>query len=195
MVARVSSTAVSLTSVAQTSAFGARSATATAIAPEPLPTSTTRPGSEPIRASARSTRRSVAGLGVMTRPGAVRSRRPAKEDWARLLSTLRSCRPRHRSYLAGLEDLLAADERAQALVLLAAGRAAGEVGAQARDRRVGVLAGELELDVAVEVLEALVAADFGLCRPEEPAERLLEIGSLHQFVSSGNSMDRPRSSR
>ena len=64
-----------------------------------------------------------------------------------------------------LQRLLAADERAQALVLLAAGGAAVEVGAQAGNRGVGVLAGELELDVAVELVEADVAADLGPAGP------------------------------
>jgi hypothetical protein len=49
----------------------------------------------------------------------------------------------------GLERLLAADERAQALVLFAAGGAAVEVRAQPGHRGVRVLAGELELDVPV----------------------------------------------
>jgi hypothetical protein len=44
--------------------------------------------------------------------------------------------------------VLGGDEREQALVLLAAGRAAVEVGAQARDRRVGVGARDLELDAS-----------------------------------------------
>ena len=50
-------------------------------------------------------------------------------------------------------------------MLLAAGRAAVEVGAQARDRAVGVLARELELDVPVELVEAGVAADLRLGGP------------------------------
>src|SRR5215207_9346485 len=72
-----------------------------------------------------------------------------------------------------LEDLIAADQCAQALVLLTAGRAAGEVCPQARDRGVGVGTLELELDVLVEPVEALVAADLGLCRPEHAPEGLL----------------------
>src|SRR3712207_2079503 len=86
--------------------------------------------------------------------------------------------------LSSLQDLLAADERAEALVLLAAGRAADQMGPQAGDRGVGVGARELELDVAVELLEALVAADLGLGRAEQPAKRLLEIRSLHHVLSS-----------
>jgi len=42
-----------------------------------------------------------------------------------------------------LAGLFARDERVEAVVLLAAGRAAVEVGAQARDRPIGVLAGGL----------------------------------------------------
>src|SRR5207249_5509179 len=64
------------------------------------------------------------------------------------------------------ESLLAADECAEALVLLAAGGAAVEVGAQPGQRGVGVLAGELELYIPVEPGEALVAADLG-CRRQE----------------------------
>src|ERR671930_21317 len=56
-----------------------------------------------------------------------------------------------------LERLLAADERAQALVLLAAGGAAVEVRPQPGRRGVRVLARELELDVAVELGEARAA--------------------------------------
>jgi hypothetical protein len=51
--------------------------------------------------------------------------------------------------------------------------------AEAGDHGVGVLAGQLELDVPVELGEALVAADFGPGRSEEPPQRLIEIGSLH----------------
>src|SRR5207245_7781545 len=76
-----------------------------------------------------------------------------------------------------------ANERAQAFVLLAAGGATSEVRAQAGHRRVGVAAGELELDVLVELLEALLAANLVACRPQQPAERLLQLGSLHHFSS------------
>jgi hypothetical protein len=61
-------------------------------------------------------------------------------------------------------------------VLLAARRAAVEVSAQTGDRRVDVFPRELELDVAVELLEAHLAADVRLGGTEEPDERLLEIG-------------------
>src|SRR4029077_3689520 len=52
------------------------------------------------------------------------------------------------------------DERVQRRVLLAAGRAPGEMGAHAGRGGLRVLAGELGLDVAVEPLEAFVAADL-----------------------------------
>ncbi len=52
-------------------------------------------------------------------------------------------------------------------MVLAAGRAAGEVLAHPRHGGVGVAAGELELDVAVELLEALLAGELVLCRAEQ----------------------------
>ena len=95
-----------------------------------------------------------------------------------------------------LESLLAADERAQALVLLAAGGATLEMGAKPRDRGVRVLARQLELDVLVEEREALVAAHLGPARAEQPAERLLEIWAFgHVASSSHSSRDSPCSSR
>ena len=56
--------------------------------------------------------------------------------------------------------LLAGDERPQAVVLLAARGAAFEVVAHPRDATVGVRALQLQLDVPVEQLEALLAADL-----------------------------------
>jgi hypothetical protein len=41
------------------------------------------------------------------------------------------------------------------------------VGAQARDGGVGVLAGQLELDVAVELIEADVTAHLRLAGPQD----------------------------
>src|SRR5205085_8136785 len=86
----------------------------------------------------------------------------------------------------GLERLLAADERAQALVLLAARGAAVEVRAQPGHRGVRVLAGELELDVPVELREALVAAELGPGGAEQPSERLLQVGPFAHLVSSSS---------
>jgi hypothetical protein len=61
---------------------------------------------------------------------------------------------------AGAADLSTGEEQ-QALVILIAGRAAVEMGPHARHPRLGVLAGELEVDVAVEFVEALLAAQLG----------------------------------
>ena len=46
------------------------------------------------------------------------------------------------------------------------------------DRGVRVLAGELELDVAVEVREALVAVQLGLGRPEQASEQVVHVVPL-----------------
>ena len=70
------------------------------------------------------------------------------------------------------------------------------MGTQARYGRVGVLPGELELDVAVELLEARVAADLRGRRAEEAVQGLLHIGTVHQSASSGReSSESPCSSR
>ena len=53
-------------------------------------------------------------------------------------------------------------------MLLATGRAALEVSAESRNRGVGVEAGQLELDELVEPVEALIASDLLLARPEQP---------------------------
>jgi hypothetical protein len=59
-----------------------------------------------------------------------------------------------------LERLLATDEGTKAVLFLAADGAALEVGTHARNSGVSVFACELELDVAVELSEADVAADI-----------------------------------
>ena len=66
-------------------------------------------------------------------------------------------------------------QRAQALVLLAAGRAAAEVRAHTRDAGVRAGAAQLELDVLVESLEALVAADLR-ARPARAGVRRRSLG-------------------
>jgi hypothetical protein len=86
--------------------------------------------------------------------------------------------------------LLAAHERAQALVLLATGGAAVQVGPQARDHGVGVAAGELQLDVAVELREALVAADLRSRRAEQPTQRPLQIRPFGQPRPAGRELTR-----
>ncbi len=51
--------------------------------------------------------------------------------------------------------MLGGEQGVEAVVVLGAGGAPFEVGVHAGDGGVGVAAGELEFDVAVEVLEAL----------------------------------------
>ena len=55
-------------------------------------------------------------------------------------------------------------------MLLGAGGTARKVGAKPGEELVGRLARELRLDVAVELVEALVAVDGGLSGAEEPNE-------------------------
>ena len=81
-------------------------------------------------------------------------------------------------------------------MLLAARRAAREMGSQARKSRLGVLAGELELDETVDLVEALVAADLRPSGAEEAVERFPGWGSFGHVVSSSHdSRGIPRSSR
>src|SRR5215213_4111801 len=103
-------------------------------------------------------------------------------------------RPFSKARSAALERLCATDEGAQAVVLLAARRAPFEVRAQAGDGGVGIGAGDFELDVAVELVEADVAADLGAGRPEEPGKHVLRM-LLLGHRSSKLSGPRPRSSR
>src|SRR3954471_16075292 len=79
---------------------------------------------------------------------------------------------------------LCADELDQAFVLLATRRAAAQMGAHARHGGIGIDAGQLQLDVAVELGEAGVAADLGLGRPKEAAERLLQLWRFSHRASS-----------
>src|SRR4051812_35927956 len=58
-------------------------------------------------------------------------------------------------------------QRHEALVVLVAGRAALQVSAHARHRRVRVGAGQRELDVAVDLVEARLAGQLGLRRAED----------------------------
>jgi hypothetical protein len=67
-------------------------------------------------------------------------------------------------------------------VLLAAGRAPRQLRAEAGQRRIRVETGNLELDVAVELVEALVTADLGLGR-ESSDDRGTE---LHRRSSPRN---------
>jgi len=63
-------------------------------------------------------------------------------------------------------------------VLLTAGLAAGQVGAEPGELAVGVVPGELQLDVAVELGEAVVAAQLRLVGAEQP------IGEAHLRLTS-----------
>src|SRR3954447_8244513 len=65
---------------------------------------------------------------------------------------------------------LAGDEVAEAAEVLGAGGAALEVGLHAGDPRVGALACERQLDVAVELLEALLAGQLRGAGAEDPAQ-------------------------
>src|SRR3954452_11688808 len=69
------------------------------------------------------------------------------------------------------ESLLArVEERGEALVVLAAGGAPVQVRAHAGNGQLGVAPGQLELDVAVEVLEALLAAELVAGGPEQAVD-------------------------
>src|SRR5215218_2224272 len=67
---------------------------------------------------------------------------------------------------------LLTDELAQARVVLVARGTALKMRAHARKAGVGVLAGELEVDVLVEQLEASIAADLRLIRAEQPGDEI-----------------------
>ena len=135
-------------------------------------------------------------IGALFAFGAAATRRLAASECADARPRGRGVGRRSGDGRGRLESLLAADESAQALVLLAAGGAALEMGSQAWDRCVGVFACQLELHVLVEEREALVAADLGLLRAEQSSERLSEFGAFRHGVSSRSvSTERPHSSR
>src|SRR5581483_3465771 len=77
----------------------------------------------------------------------------------------------------------------QALVVGAAGLAALEVGAHARNQLVGWGARELELDVAVELREALLAAQLRSRRAERPPQRppVVSAHRAHPSSAAGSS--------
>src|SRR5919197_1009426 len=74
----------------------------------------------------------------------------------------------------GARFLRPCDQRAQAEVLLVAGGAALEMRSQPRDLLLGIRAGDLELDVAVELLEALVAGHLGAGGPQQASQESVE---------------------
>jgi hypothetical protein len=59
----------------------------------------------------------------------------------------------------------------EAVVVLATGGTALQVLAKARHGDVGISSGELEIDVAVEAFEALLAGHLGFRRPEQAREQ------------------------
>jgi hypothetical protein len=63
------------------------------------------------------------------------------------------------------------DEIAQGFVVLMASGAALQVLAHPRQAPVRVLAGELEVNILVEQLEALLATDLGTARPQQPRDQ------------------------
>src|SRR5262249_62359980 len=86
-------------------------------------------------------------------------------------------------------------QRGEARVRLGAGRAAGEVGPKAGNEPVGVAAGELQLDVAVECREALVATELGIAWAEQAEQRELRGAvDVHDSPLS-SSASKPRASR
>jgi hypothetical protein len=68
-------------------------------------------------------------------------------------------------------------------VVLVAGWAAFEVRAHARHVFVGGCAGKLELDIVVELVEALVASQLRSWGAEESREELLIVGLGHEMSS------------
>src|SRR5436305_637456 len=63
---------------------------------------------------------------------------------------------------------------AQAGVLLAARRASVQVCPHTGNRRIGICAGELQLDIVVELLEALLAAQLGARWPEQTLQECFD---------------------
>src|SRR3954468_19693507 len=89
---------------------------------------------------------------------------------------------------------LARDEVAKAGEILGAGGAAVEVCAHAGDPRVGRLAGEAQLDVAVELLEALLAGQLRVRGAEDPSQDdVAFLVALHASSSPPAPTRKPRS--
>jgi hypothetical protein len=78
-------------------------------------------------------------------------------------------------------------------VVFVAGRAAFEVRAHTGDVFVGGCAGELELDIVVELVEALLASQLRSWGAEESREELLiRVVGLGHEMSSVSAAPRPR---
>src|SRR6187200_963524 len=86
------------------------------------------------------------------------------------------------------------DKVTEAVEVLRAGGTAVEVGAHPRDPLGRRLPGEVQLDVAVELLEALLAGQLGGTGAEDPAQdRLLLLVALHHSSSPPAPIRKPRS--
>src|SRR4051812_7015672 len=92
------------------------------------------------------------------------------------MMTARRLRSRQRrlrkAWLRSAAAVGARDELPQALVILAAGGTTLEVSAHAGQTGIGVLAGQLEIDVLVEKLEALLTADLRAGRSEHAGDQV-----------------------
>ena len=62
-------------------------------------------------------------------------------------------------------------ERAETLVIFKTSGATSQVCVKAGHRAVGVNSGELQVNVAIELLEALLARHLGIYRPEQACEQ------------------------
>src|SRR5438128_1258941 len=94
---------------------------------------------------------------------------------------------RLRRAISAGELLLGCDERVEAVVVLGAGGAALEVGVHAGHGGIGVCAGELDFDITVEVLEALLAGELGTAGAAHAAEEVCEstmCGVAHRVPPS-----------
>ena len=66
----------------------------------------------------------------------------------------------------------------EAVVVLVAGGASLEVRTHARDRLVRILAGKLQLDISIELLEALLAAQLGPSGPSSARSSVVIVASV-----------------
>jgi len=80
-------------------------------------------------------------------------------------------------------DGIELEQRAQAFVFLGARGTADEVGTLAGDKRIGRSSDDLELHIAVELREALVAIELRLIASEQAQEGRIEVASGHWFSS------------
>src|SRR5438552_16603801 len=84
----------------------------------------------------------------------------------------------------------AAQEGSETGVVIVAGRASLEVRSHSWNRLVGIGAGQLQLDIAIQLLEALLAAELGPLRAKQGAQHLVVLMPRHasSFPSSPTSL-------